>query len=384
MALTPSTPIISVDDHIIEPPDVWQSRLPARYREAGPRIVERGPRELAWSYQGQLYPLLFQGNTQTRKFREGGDGRGADLFARHYDDMIDAAYDVDARVAAMDRDGVHAQLLFPTFPRFAGTRFLEGADRDVALASVIAWNDWILDEICAKYPDRFIPQVILPLWDPALAAAEIRRTAEKGARSVAFCENPSPMGLPSLPSGQWAPVFAAAEETEVVLSMHIGTSGSLPQTSPEAPDSVGIALCGVNSMLVLGELTLTDTILAYPKLRIALSEGGAGWLPYALERLDYTWARSRYEGVQQKMKPSEIYRRNFWTCIIADRAAVVARDVIGVDKLMLETDFPHNDSNFPNSRKVVSDMLADVPEDEARMIAETNARSLYRFPARSS
>lgn len=381
MALGPSVSIISVDDHIVETAAVWQDRLPARYRDAGPRIVERGPRELAWSYQGQIYPLLFQGNKHTRKFRDGETGRGADLFARHYDDMIEAAYDIDARVAAMDVDGVQAQLLFPTFPRFAGTQFIQGSDRDVALASVQAWNDWMLDEVCTRHPGRFIPQVILPLWDVELATTELRRTAAKGARSVAFCENPSPFGLPSLASGQWAPLFAAAEETEIVLSMHIGTSGSLPKWSPETPDSVGIALCGVNSMLVLGELTLTNAILAFPNLKIALSEGGAGWLPYVLERLDYTWERSRYEGVQLEMKPSEIYRRNFWTCIISDEAAIRARDVIGVDKLMLETDFPHNDSNYPHSRKVITDMLADVPDHEARQIAETNARSLYRFPA---
>jgi len=238
----------------------------------------------------------------------------------------------------------------------------------------------MIDEVCGDFPDRYIPQVLVPLWDVELAAAEVRRTAAKGARSVAFCENPAPHGIPSFPTGYWTPLFKAAEETEVVLSMHIGTSGSLARTSEEAPASVGIALCGINSQLTLGELTLTEALKETPNVKLALSEGGAGWLPWALERLDYTWARSRYEGVQQHERPSEIYQRQFWTCIISDRVAIENRYTIGVDKLMWESDFPHNDSNWPNSRKIFADMLVDVADDEASAMGENNARALYRFP----
>lgn len=378
--LTDDIALISVDDHVVEPPHVWQEHLPAKYQDRGPKIVEREGHEQGWLFEDEFYPLMFQGNAATRRFRSGGTGE--DLYARHYDDMIPSAYDVDARVEAMDEDGVTAQLLFPTFPRFSGSRFLAAKDKDLALACIRAYNDWMLDEWCAAHPDRFIPQVLTPLWDPALAAQEMERTAAKGARSVAFTENPAPLGLPSFPTGHWDPVFAAAEETGLVLSVHIGTSGSLPSPSEDATPSVGIALCGINSMLACGDLVFSGELIKHPGVKIALSEGGAGWVPYVLERLDYTWERSRYEGVSDiDVAPSEQFRRSIWTCFIADQVAIDNRHKIGLDKLMWEGDFPHNDSNWPNSRKLLAEACQDVPEAEVRQFAETNARALYNFPA---
>jgi predicted TIM-barrel fold metal-dependent hydrolase len=294
--------------------------------------------------------------------------------------MIPAAYDVHERVHAMDEDGVWAELLFPTFPRFGGTRFLDAHDKDLALAMVRAWNDWMLDEWCAAYPERFVPQTLVPLWDVPAAVAEIERCAAKGSRAVLFTENPHPLGLPSFPTGHWRPIFEACNDTGLPLSMHIGTSSSLLSPSPDATPSVGIALCGVNSMSALGDLIYSGTFNDLPNCRVALSEGGAGWVPYVLERLDYTWHRSRYEGLQNTELPSEVFARHVWVCIISDRYAVRNRDLIGVDKIMWEADFPHNDSNWPNSRKILAEAMLDVPDDDARRIAELNARELYRFP----
>lgn len=378
--LTDDVQLISVDDHVIEPPHVWETYLPEKYREQGPRIVETDDGKQAWAFDGDLHPLNFQGNAATRKLKGDEDGQPS-LWAHRYDDMIPAAYDVHERVGAMDEDGITASLLFPTFPRFAGTRFLHVEDRDLALACIRAYNDWQHDEWVSEYPDRFIFQFLVPIWDVEEAAREIERNAARGGRSVAFCENPAPLGLPSFPTGHWDPVFRAAEETEVVLSMHIGTSGSLPRPSKDSVDSVGIALCGVNAMLALADLTFSGQLTKFPDLKFALSEGGAGWVPYVLERLDYTWERSRYEGIDHDAPPpTELYERHFWTCFIADRVAIETRHLIGVDKLMWEADFPHNDSNWPNSRKLLAEVTVDVPDDEVARIGELNARELYRFP----
>jgi predicted TIM-barrel fold metal-dependent hydrolase len=162
--------------------------------------------------------------------------------------------------------------------------------------------------------------------------------------------------------------------------MHIGTSSGLLSPSPESTRSVGIALCGVNSMSALGDLIYSGTFNGLPNLRVALSEGGAGWVPYVLERLDYTWERSRYDNLQNDMRPSEVFAQHIWVCMIADNYAIRNRDLIGIDKIMWEADFPHNDSNWPNSRKMLVDALLDVPDDECERIAELNARELYRFP----
>jgi predicted TIM-barrel fold metal-dependent hydrolase len=377
--LTADTRLISVDDHVIEPPGVFVDHIATRYREQAPRIVEREAGVQGWEWEDRFYPLLFQGNTHTRRFRAGEGGKGDDLFARHYDDMIPAAYDVHERVRAMDEDGVWAELLFPTFPRFGGNRFLEAVDKDLALACLQAWNDWMLDEWCATYPDRFIPQTLIPLWDTALATREIERCAAKGSKGIIFVENPYPIGLPSFPTGYWDPVVAAAADTGLPMSMHIGTSSGLIKPSPETTASVGIALCGINSMSALGDLIFSGALEAHPNCKIALSEGGAGWVPYVLERLDYTWQRSRYEGVNCSRLPSEVFAQHFWVCMVADRYAVINRHLIGLDKLMWECDFPHNDSNWPDSRKVLADAVHDIPDDDARQIGELNARRLYNF-----
>lgn len=371
---------ISVDDHVIEPAHTFVDHIDPAFRDRAPRIVERD-RAQGWLWEDRFYPLMFQGNAQTRKFREGEAGRGDDLYARRYEDMIPAAYDVHERIRAMDDDGVWAELVFPTFPRFGGTLFLEAVDKDLALAIVRAWNDWMLDEWCAAYPERFVPQTIVPLWDVPAAVAEIERCAAKGSRAVLFTENPHPLGLPSFSTGYWRPVFEACNETGLPLSMHIGTSSGLIGTpSPESSPSVAIALCGINSMSALGDLVYSGSFNGLPNCRVALSEGGAGWVPYVLERLDYTWKRSRYEGLENTELPSEVFADHVWVCMIVDEYAIRNRDLIGVDKIMWEADFPHNDSNWPNSRKILADALVDVPDDEASRIAETNARALYRFP----
>jgi predicted TIM-barrel fold metal-dependent hydrolase len=161
--------------------------------------------------------------------------------------------------------------------------------------------------------------------------------------------------------------------------MHIGTSSGLLSPSPDATPSVGIALCGVNSMSALGDIIFSGALENHPNCKIALSEGGAGWVPYALERLDYTWHRSRYDGVNCSRLPSEVFAQNFWVCMVADRYAIINRHLIGLEKLCWECDFPHNDSNWPESRKVLADAVYDIPDTEARMIGETNARNLYNF-----
>ena len=359
------------------------ARLRRPHRAEVPRsraAHRRARRRQGWLWEDRFYPLLFQGNAQTRKFRDGEAGRGDDLFARRYDDMIPAAYDVHERVRAMDEDGVWAELLFPTFPRFGGTQFLEADDKDLALAMVRAWNDWMLDEWCAAYPERFIPQTLIPLWDVPAAVAEIERCAAKGSRAVLFVENPHPLGLPSFPTGHWRPVFEACnDDRAAAVDAHRHVVG--PDQAVARDDAVG------RHRAVRRQLDerarrpdLQRHVQRLAELQIALSEGGAGWVPYVLERLDYTWERSRYEGLREHRPPSEVFAEHFWVCMISDRYAIRNRDLIGVDKIMWEADFPHNDSNWPNSRKVLADAMVDVPDDEARRIAELNARELYRFP----
>jgi predicted TIM-barrel fold metal-dependent hydrolase len=397
-----SVQLISVDDHVIEPANVWSDRLAQKFRGRGPRIVEVEGHKLDWEYDGRRYPLAMQGSRSTRRFREETNGaapasvslqsegsgllvsqalaeQGTEIVARHYDDMIPGCYDPVARAKDMDADGITAGILFATFPRYCGQTFWEASDRELGLACVQAYNDWMVDEWCTAAPGRFIPMIIVPLWDPNLAADEVRRTAAKGAKAVSFTENPVPLGLPSFSTTHWDPFLAAVEETDMAVCMHIGSSSKMNVPSPEASPAVPIALCGLNSMSATADLIFSGILHRHPKVRIVLSEGGSGWVPYLLERMDYTWERTRLD-VDRSVAPSELFARHFWTCFISDRAAVENRYAIGIDKLMWECDYPHNDSNWPTSRKLLEEELATVPDDEAAKIGEMNARLVFNFP----
>ncbi|WP_395108040.1 amidohydrolase family protein [Actinomadura sp. SCN-SB] len=403
MPLQDHMQLVSVDDHLIEPPSLWEDRLPGKFREAGPRIVRmdmsksagdeglsaallnaaRQGKETAaserladvWVYEGRIYPNIGLNAVAGKKPQEYG------MEPASFSDMLPGCYDVHARVRDMDIDGVQSALCFPSFPRFAGTVFLEGQDKELALLSVKAWNDFHLDEWAAAYPDRFIPMIILPLWDPEAAAAEIHRCAAKGAKAITFPENTVGLGLPSFYTDHWDPVFRAAEETGMPLCMHFGSSGKPPITSPEAPMAVMIALFGTNSMDATADLLFSPVFYKFPNLKVALSEGGIGWVPYLLERIDLTWERHRwYQNVNKEVRPSDLWRRNMFGCFIDDFEGVARRHKVGIDNIMWECDYPHSDSNWPNSREYVTKILQEVPDEEAHKIVELNARRVFNFP----
>ncbi|MBE9373296.1 amidohydrolase [Saccharopolyspora sp. HNM0983] len=381
MPLQPWMKLLSTDDHLIEPPSLWSDRLPKKYQEQAPRIVEQSrgegvaPAEV-WTYEGRIYPYIGLNAVAGKKPEEFG------MEPTRFDEMIPGCYDPKARIRDMDLDGVWGAMSFPSFPRFAGTVFLEGEDRDLALLCVRAWNDFVLDEWCAAAPDRLIPLVILPLWDVAECVAEIHRTAARGAKGIAFTENPVPLGLPSFHTDHWDPVFSAAEETDMPLCLHFGTSGNAPKTAPEAPFAVTIALFGCNSMYATADLLFSPVFHKHPKLKVGLSEGGIGWMPYLLERIDFTWERHRfYQNVNQEVRPSELFFKHIHGCFIDDRFGVEVRDHIGVERITWECDYPHSDSYWPKSRAYAAEVLAEVPDEEVHRIVETNTRRLYNFPA---
>jgi predicted TIM-barrel fold metal-dependent hydrolase len=372
--LPASTRIVSVDDHIIEPPDLWQRRLPDRYRDDGPRVVKDERGVDVWEYAGTRTEQHGLSTVAGQRFDEISNTPVS------FDEMRPGSYDPVARLADMDEDGVHAQLGFPSFARFAGHRFLEGDDRELARLCVEAYNDFLFDEWCAAAPDRFIPMVVVPLWDPQLAAAEIRRTAALGARAVAFSENPTLLGLPSWQTDHWDPLFAAAEEAELPLCLHIGSSTHMIDHSADSPYPVHVAVVGCNSMVAAADLVFSPVFDKFPALKVVMSEGGAGWVPYALERMDRAWERHRHHsGSRLHVAPSEVFKRNIYLCVIGDDHAVQMRHTFGVDHLLWESDYPHLDTTWPHTRKLLEAAMVDVPDDEASMIAETNARDVFRF-----
>jgi predicted TIM-barrel fold metal-dependent hydrolase len=398
-------PIISVDDHIVEPPDLWQRWLPARYRAEGPRVVE-GPYEMV---PDTLNPRAFRSGWTA--FRVAIDGPRTDWWVYEdfrtgtlignasvgktaaeivpgpirYADMRPGCYDRKARLQDMTLNHVERSLCFPTFPRFCGQTFLEGHDRELGLACVQAYNDFMVDEWAGDSGGRLIPLCLIPLWDVEQAAAEVRRNADRGVRAVAFSELPAALGLPSIhdASRYWDPFFRACDETGTVINMHIGSSSQVPITSTDAPAHVQISLTAINSQLSMADWLLSGVLARFPNLRLAFSEGQIGWMPFLLERLDTLWRKRNYRDEWDPNitdAPSAYVPGHIWGCFFEDDFGLSVRDQIGVDMIMYETDYPHQDSTWPDSLAYAAKALAGADAQDVEKIVRGNAIKLFGLP----
>jgi predicted TIM-barrel fold metal-dependent hydrolase len=375
--LSSDVKVISVDDHLCEPRDLWERRLPARLQEAGPHVVETDGGSEQWCFEGVI------AGPSGLSAVAGTDLKGRTMDPRRFDDMRPGCYDPVARLEDMDEDGVWAQLNFPQFPGFAGTRFLRAKDHELAHACLQAWNDYVFEEWCATSPDRLLPMILVPLWDPALAVAEIERCAPRGAKAITFPDTTDSLGLPSFHTDHWDAVWSAAEAAELPICMHFGTSGVPRAIAPDAPKMASTVIAGFTLFPSMSDLLCSPTLHRHPKLQIVYSEGGIGWMPYALERLDQVWEHYRFYDLEPRVdaevRPSDLFREHVYGCFIDDRFGVENRHKVGVDRILFETDYPHADSLWPNSRKHVEEVLTDVPADEAKQMVHDNAVRLFRL-----
>jgi predicted TIM-barrel fold metal-dependent hydrolase len=385
---------ISVDDHLIEPARLWQERVPVQSRERAPRIVRDGASEY-WLYEDRQ--IVTTGlNAVAGKRREEFSPEPIT-----YDDMRPGCYEPAARVADMDQGNVLASLLFPSFPRYCGQVFHEANDKELALHCVRAWNDFILEEFADAYPGRFIAMMIIPLWDPAAAVAEIERTAARGAKSIAFSENPAKLGLPSIHTDYWDPVFAAAEDAGLVLSMHVGSSSNLIRTSDDMPTLAFMAYsAAANQAGTLLDWLFSGNFERYPRLKVALSESSIGWIPYFLERAEQVVDKQRFWAARFDidMNPSHergeaktaarfsletdvrrLFKDHVFATFIDDQAGIRLLDVIGEDNVMLECDYPHSDSTWPDTVNLARKWLDHLPDAVQHKIAVGNAARVYNF-----
>ena len=367
--------LVSVDDHLVEPATLFDAHIPEQYRDLAPRIVHTDVGDDVWMFDGQEVPYLGLNAVAGRPRDEYG------IEPMSYEEMRRGCWDVHERVKDMNAGGVLASLNFPSFPGFAGRLFAAASDKDLALAVVRAYNDWHIDEWCGAYPDRFIPMALPVLWDAELAAAEVYRTAAKGCHSVTFTENPALLGYPSLHSDAWDPFWGAVSDTDTVVSIHLGSGGKLVQTSDDAPVDVMMTLQPMVVCQCAADIVWSPILHKFPNIRFALSEGGIGWIPYFLERLDRTYdLHHLWTGTDFGSRmPSDVFREHFLTCFIDDPVGVELRHRIGIDKVSWELDYPHADSAWPNAPEELAAVLAGASREEVDKVTHENAMRWYSF-----
>jgi predicted TIM-barrel fold metal-dependent hydrolase len=384
--------VISIDDHVVEPPTLWGDRLPARLRDRGPR-VER-----------DTYEIIRGRGIGGMRIVKGGNGPMTDWWLYEdlaktipqvtasagfppeqwsvgpigYDEMRPGCWQVPARLADMDVNHTERSMCFPLIPRFGGAMFLEAKDKDLAWLCVQAYNDWMIEEWCGESAGRLIPLCLIPLWDPGLAAAEVRRNAARGCRAVVFTELPANLGLPSLHDVDryWDPLLDACNETGTVVCMHIGSGSVMPTTSADAPAAMGPALTSLNAYMAMTDWLLSGALVRFPRLKIAFAESQIGWMPFLMERLDMMFAKSRAwieldPSVTEP--PSSYVAGHVYGCFFDDMVGIDMRDRIGIEQLVFEIDYPHQDTTWPDSMKLVSEIAERVSPEELEKLVRTNA-----------
>ena len=369
--------LVSVDDHIIEPREMFDAHIPERYRDRAPRVLTDDDGSEYWLFEGERAAYMGLNAVAGCPPEEYG------LNPTRYDQMRKGCYDVHERVRDMNANGVLGSLNFPTFPHFCGQLFARQQDKDLSLAVVRAYNDWHIDEWCGAYPERFIPCGITPYWDPDLMAEEVRRIAGKGCHAVTFSENPEKLGHPSLHSDHWDSFWDACQESETVVCLHIGSSSSLLLTASDAPADVMISITPMNSFLALNDLMWTSIFKKFPRIKIAMSEGGIGWIPYALERMDYvyehhhSWTGADFGG----RRPSDVYRDHIVTCFIDDASGLELRHRVGIDSITWECDYPHSDCFWPDApEQVLAELNAAGADDsDINKITWQNACNFFSW-----
>ncbi|HEX4777566.1 MAG TPA: amidohydrolase family protein [Acidimicrobiia bacterium] len=369
--------IVSVDDHVVEPPDLFQRFVPDKYKDVAPHVVRKPDGSDVWQFHGIEVPNVGLNAVAGRPPEEYG------IDPTSFDEIRDGCFDIEKRILDMNANGMLGSLCFPSLPGFAGRLFAAIDDKDAARVLAQAYNDWHIDEWCGTYPGRFIPLSIPLIWDPQLMAEEIHRVAKKGCHAVTFAENPEPLGLPSLHSDHWDPFWKACSDEGTVVCMHIGSSSKLVTTAVDAPIDVLIVLQPMNIVQCAADLIHSPVFKKFPDLTVALSEGGIGWIPYFLERLDHSYrVHKAWTGADFGSKmPSEVFLEHVVLCFISDPVGVQLARRIGVDRITVEIDYPHSDTTWPRAPEKLATEFAqtDLTDDEIDQITYKNAMGFFSY-----
>jgi len=367
--------IVSVDDHVIEPPHMFEKHMPKELAHLAPRNEEFPDGSHRWIYEDRVIAQIGLNAVVGRHPEDYG------CEPNSYQQMRKGTWDLNARVDDMNVNGILGSICFGSFVYFDGSFFFKAKDKALTNRVVQAYNDWHIDEWCGSAPGRFIPLAILPLWDIDLTVAEVKRVAKKGCHTISFCDNPATKGLPAIHNAYWEPLWKACADHNIVISTHIGTGSEPPFASDESPIAAWITSMPMAISNSAADWIYLTALQRYPNLKISLAEGGVGWIPYLLERADFTqrhhgpWTNTNLGG----KLPSEVFREHFLTCFIEDKFGLKNRDSVGIDTICYESDYPHSDCVWPNAPEVLFESLAGMTDEEINKVTHLNAMREFSY-----
>lgn len=377
-----ATPVIDVDSHITEPPDLWTSRVPAKWRDQVPHVHRTDDGRDIWLLNDRQVGVV--GMTAVAGWPEPFPS-GPPTF----DEVHPGSYDADARLRYLDEAGIWAQVIYPNVAGFGSQRFIGLTDEDLKLACVRAYNDFQRDWAAAD-PDRLITIVATPFWDIDLMVAEIERGAEAGHRGILFTAEPQRFGLPFLGDRHWDPLWQVATDTGLPIHFHIGSGDMTTSFQPDRIAATNTASAYaytsvelfLKNGLQVADLITSGVLPRFPEVKFVSVESGIGWIPFVLEAADHSYLEGRADRTSEwELLPSEYFTRQVYACYWFE--TVAPRQLLGsipTDRVLFETDFPHPTCLYGNVRERIEASLGDAPQDVRDQILWRNAAELYRLP----
>jgi predicted TIM-barrel fold metal-dependent hydrolase len=360
---------ISADSHVVEPPDLWTTRMEQRFRARAPRI-ERTAAGDHWVAEGlNSLPIGLFGPMVSEKAQGGIDDRGQE---RRYEDTRPGANNPEARLVDQRLDHVEAEVIFPGF-----CLTLFGIpDPEYQRDCIRVYNDW-LAEFCGGEPRRLIGNAMLPMRGPVdWAIAEAQRCAKMGLRGLMI---PATKRKPSYHEPVYDKLWAALDELNLPIGVHSGADDEPLAIETGIPLQAQVC---ENKMFMMQRslaLLLTTAIpQRFPKLRFVIVEGGIGWIAAQLRFMDHWW-EDHHRWMQPKLEepPSFYFKRNFWATFEDDRPGILTRHLLGVDRLMWDRTIHIPKARFPSRWNAFARISSDVAEDETRMMVHGNVAALY-------
>ena len=362
---------VSADGHVVEPADLWTTRMDRKFRDRAPRVESREDADYYIIEGVSEFPVGLEGVTIEEKIQ----GQVTTPKGRRHAETRPGAWDPQPRLADQERDHLRAEVIYPGG---FGLQFFHIHDADYQRAAIKVYNDW-LSEFCAAAPDRLLGSALLPTRGP------IEWTIEEAERAATL-KGISSFLIPaeveqSYGRSEYNRMWESLQDIDFPVATHSGTGTE--ESIFAKIDRIGMGMGVTDNKVFQPMRAMADLIWGavperYPKLRFVIVEGGIGWVASLLGFMDHWW-NDHHRWMEPKLSepPSTYFKRQFWATFEDDRAGILTRELVGVDRLMWGSDYPHTEGTFPYSQEQIMRDFMGVPEAEVELMVRGNAAKLY-------